>query len=126
MSFFTPQTKKVDLGGGNWVLLRKLTAGGSANASGRAMTLQAGEDGNAQMIVNVAVLAWERVKESIAEWGGPGFADEGGSPVPFSHVKADELPEHIMLTLQQAVRDFGGGLSEEEKKPSGEPTKPTT
>lgn len=135
MSFFTIQTLTVDLGDGNTVTLKKLSAG-EANAAMSAATskidlMRSGRKSRSQkptnghkpqdepeqdieLTLDLHRLGLERTARAIVAWEGEGFMEDGELvPVTVENVK--RLPEEIANRLFEAMGQINPqGTSEEE------------
>lgn len=118
MSFFSQQTKVVEIDADNRVTVRKLTYGQQQAAMSAAMTfkiqMEAGQ--SAQMTtgsLDPFRLKREELYAAIVAWEGAGFE---GRPVTQENI--DALPPEITALIQAAVEDLNAGMSEAEKKVS--------
>lgn len=119
MSFFTLVESTVDLGGGNLVTIRKLSAA-EAQAALSAATI-GNPMADPDRAIDYVRLAHERVARSIVAWEGEGF---DGRPVTRENI--DALPEEIITRIQQGMSALAPPMDDAEKKPSGGPLRPST
>jgi hypothetical protein len=106
MGFFEPQTKDVDLGGGNRVTIRKLSYGENLETLSRAMTANGHLDAFQH--------ARFRMQASVTDWQGPGF--EGRK---CSKENIDALPQVIAAKINDAISDLNKEVSDDEGNESG-------
>ncbi len=122
MSFFSQQTKVVEIDADNRVTVRKLSYGQQQAAMSAAMTFQV------QMAVGQAAqlttgnldpfrLKREELYAAIFGWEGPGFE---GRPVTRDNI--DALPPEVTALIQVAVDDLNTSTSDAEKKDSASTT----
>ena len=107
MSYFTQQTKTVDLGGGNTVIVRKLTYAERQNVIDKAT--QVGADMEAQ--IHVGRMKLELLTAAVVSWAGPDF---DGRPATPENIGA--LPPDIADLIAAGADDLQAGLSDDEKK----------
>ncbi len=107
MSYFTQQTKVIDLGGGNTVTVRKLTYAERQNVIDKST--QVGADMEAQ--IHVGRMKLELLCAAVVGWAGPDF--EGRPPTP-ENVGA--LPPDIADLIAAGADDLQAGLTDDEKK----------
>ncbi|MCI0698241.1 hypothetical protein L0337_40320 [candidate division KSB1 bacterium] len=108
MSFFTPQTKIVELDAENRVTVRKLTYGERQSTISQCMKTNAITQDNA---LDVGLMKRLQLRAAILTWEGPGFE---GRPVSPENV--DGLPPEIADRIQAGVEELNQPLDESEKK----------
>ena len=106
MSFFTQQTKVVDLGEGNTVTVRKLTFGERQNITSACSDADARTQ---EFKIDFAKLRIERAKIAISSWEGPGFEGRNVSP---ENIAA--LPTDIADIILEAIDELNDEVSAEE------------
>lgn len=114
MSFFSEQTRVVEIDDEHRVTLRKLSYGQAREASSRAFKVNPFTQ-SAEM--DYPLLRAEQLKRAVVSWEGPNFE---GRPVTAENV--DALPVWITNKLLDAVSELNDGLSEEEGNASAAPT----
>ena len=107
MSYFTQQTKTVDLGDGNTVTVRKLTFAERQAVIDKATTV--GADMTAS--VHVGAMKAELLYHAVASWSGPGFE---GRPVTPENIGA--LPAEVADLIAAGADELQAGLTDAEKK----------
>ena len=107
MGYFTPQTKVVDLGGGNTVTVRKLTYGERQGVIDKATHV----GGNMEAQVQVGRMKLELLVAAVVSWDGPDFE---GRPVTPENIGA--LPPEIGDLIAAGADDLQAGLTDDEKK----------
>lgn len=108
MNFFEPQTKVIDLGGGNLVTVKKPTV--KDRNESIAIAEQASGGG---VLAMGPLLQQELLKRMIIRWEGPGFGGVEAKPAAI-----DNLPSEVSDQIAQGATDFIQGLSDAEKKES--------
>lgn len=107
MSYFTQQTKIVDLGGGNTATVRKLTYAERQNVIDRATKV--GSDMDAQ--IHVGRMKLELLTAAIVGWAGPDFEGRPATPENIGL-----LPPEIADLIAAGADDLQAGLTDDEKK----------
>ena len=110
MSYFVPQTMTVNIDDENSVTIRRLTFGQRQSIMSKAL---AGADNN--MVVVQFTMQAELLKVAIQSWDGPEF---DGRPVNAENIAL--LPSHLADKILDEADDFLKGITETEKKASGE------
>ena len=113
MSFFTPQTRVVDLDSENRVTVRKLTYGERQSIISQCSKTNAVTQ---EMALDIAQMQRMQLRAAILTWEGPGFE---GRPVSPDNV--DALPTDIAERIETGVEELNKPLDESEKKSSSEP-----
>jgi hypothetical protein len=105
-SFYTEQTKTVDLGKGNSATLRKLSYG-EVSSIFSACRLPGGE-------VDGVRYSRMQAEMGLVSWEGPGFE---GKPATPENLRA--LPVRIGRTLAEAAAELNTDVGEDEGNASG-------
>lgn len=121
MSFFTQQTRVVEIDALNRVTVRKLTYAQQQAVLSAAMTfkmsMQTGQTGQAGQTTTGEVdpfrLNSEKLFAAIVSWEGEGFE---GRPVTRENIGA--LPLDVVAIIQAAVDELNADMSDAEKKDS--------
>lgn len=108
MSFFTPQTKIVELDSENTVTVRKLTYGERQSIISQCSKTNAITQ---DMAIDIAKMQRMQLRAAILTWAGPGFEDR-----PVSPDNVDALPIDIAERIQAGVEELNQPLDESEKK----------
>jgi hypothetical protein len=101
MGFFTPQTKTIDLGDCNSVVVRKLTYGENLDCLSKSMTPTGHLDTFAH--------ARHRLRVALVSWQGEGF--EGRTLDPKA---IDALPTDIARLINDGIADLNKEVTSEE------------
>jgi hypothetical protein len=101
MGFFDAQTKTVDLGDGNSVVIRKLTYGENLDCLSRALT----QHGHLDSFLH----ARHRLRIAIVSWQGTGFEGREVNPK-----NIDALPIDIARKVNDALAELNKEVTEEE------------
>lgn len=117
MSYFSAQTKTVEIEPGHTVTVRRLTYGEQSRVTGMAMRVAVSKDGGEEASVNAALLQMETAKLSIVAWAGPNFDN-----LPATPANVEKLPPWVIAKITPAINAVNEALSEDEKKASDEPT----
>lgn len=122
MSFFSQQTKVVEIDADNRVTVRKLSYGQQQAAMSAAMTFKVQlEAGQAAQLTTGNLdpfrLKREELYAAILSWEGAGFE---GRPVTRDNI--DALPPDVINLVQVAVDDLNTSASDAEKKDSASTT----
>ena len=111
MSFFTPITHVITLDDDiHHITLRKLTHGERQEILVKTAKLANGD----ALVMGIATQG-EILKKAIQAWEGPGFE---GQPVTPENI--DALPAQVADEITEKASAFLEGVSDEEKKESGE------
>lgn len=105
-SFFTSQSKRIDLDGENWVEIKRLTWGESKQTISKATAAKDGE-----MIVDLGLVQQNQLVAAITNWGGPGF--ESREPTR-ENILA--LPVTLGDRIVEEIDALNGELTKDEKK----------
>lgn len=108
MSYFTPVTHVVDLGGGNTVTIRKRNYGEQQNIIGNNTKV---DPVKGVASVDVAGTRFDELVVAIVSWDGDGFE---GRPVTRENILA--LPEEVVDVIAEAIAALNSPLDSEEKK----------
>ena len=109
MSYFTQQTKVVDLEGGNTVTVRKLSFAQRQDVIDKATQV----GGNMEAEIHVGRMKLELLCAAVVSWTGPDF--EGRAPTP-ENIGA--LPPDIADLIAAGADELQAGLTDAEKKAS--------
>jgi hypothetical protein len=107
MSYFTQQTKVVDLEGGNTVTVRKLTYAERQNVIDRATKV----GGNMEAEIHVGRMKLELLCAAVVSWTGPDFE---GRPPTAENIGA--LPPEVADMIAAGADELQAGLTDAEKK----------
>ena len=110
MSYFEPQTMTIPLDDENSVTVRRLTFGERQEIMSRVMA-----DADENMILVQFTMQTELLKVAIKSWDGPGF---DGRAVTAENIAL--LPSHLADRILDDADNFLKGITEQEKKASGE------
>jgi hypothetical protein len=118
MSFFSQQTRVIEIDSQNSVTVRKLTYEQQQAVMSASMTFKLSmQTGQAAQMTTGELdpfrLKREELIASIVSWEGEGFE---GRPVTRENIGA--LPPDIIAIIQAGVDELNGGLSADEKKAS--------
>jgi hypothetical protein len=111
MSFFTQQTRVVELDEQNRVTLRKLSYGQASEATSRAFKVNPFTQ-SAEM--DYPRLRAEQLHRAVVAWEGPGFE---GRPVTVDNI--DALPTWITDKLLDVMSDINDNVTADEGNESG-------
>lgn len=122
MSFFSQQTRVIEVDSQNRVTIRKLTGGQHQSVMSAAMTFKMSvEAGQAAQLTTGTLdpfrLKREQLYACVVSWEGEGFE---GRPVTRENI--DALPTDIFDLLLAAIDDLNGGVTSDEKKDSASTT----
>lgn len=108
-SFFSEQTRTVDLDAENSVTVRKITYGAQQAALSKSSKINPVTQ---EASIDFAGLRQEQLVAAIVAWDGPGF---DGRPVSRENILA--LPTDIAAKIEAGIEAFNAPLSDDEKKP---------
>lgn len=110
MSFFTPVTMDIAIDDNNTVTVKRLTHGEK-----QAILVKTSKIAKGDALVMGIATQGEMLKAAILAWTGPGF---DGKPVTPENI--DALPPAVADAITDQAGTFLTGLTEDEKKASGE------
>ena len=118
MSFFSEQTRVVEIDEENSVTVRKLTHGESSALTSQCMVQRFTLNDDVEQSLELDAMKYRdlHIFSAIVSWNGPGFEDR---PVTFENFNA--LPDAVVNKISAGV-DSLSGLSSAEKNESDGPT----
>lgn len=132
MSYFTPLQRVIGIDNDdlklaqNKVTIRRLEYGTRQACISLATRItthstkgDAGKETEAEVVVDGALMASEQLIAAVVSWEGPDFE---GRPATRENIL--QLPPEIADKISKAADELNQGLNADEKKGSGEPSKP--